>query len=190
MCLSQLSLKTLLQQWIATNEGSESNITTDKERDKVIKMTASQKFNLELKSINPMNIQLIELAPDEDLNPSAHIQTEDNQEFFFPIVDGVQLHKINEFIRGMGLAIEITFHSYGQYGSTLHHVQHLLQINKVLKKYGFNVTGRAVHEVMLDGFKGMNLVTKAYDEDNYEKYVLMAMDRFGRKLTKGVEYGV
>lgn len=142
-------------------------------------MTASKKFDLELNSINPMNIQYIALVADEDRNPSVLIQAEGEQKYF-PVVEAFQIHKINEFIRGMNIVNEISFHSFTQYGHALDHVCRLLQINKIMTKHNFKATAQDVHEVMLDGFKGVNLVKKATAENNYEKYVLMAVERFNK----------
>lgn len=57
------------------------------------------------------------------------------------------------------------------------HALMFYNISKIIKEAKADVTSHEVYSMMLDGFKGKNLVNMAEQEHNLKKYVLMALER-------------
>lgn len=100
----------------------------------------------------------------------------------FPLSNGFEIHKCNEFLRSLEIKdeFEITFMSYKQYANQLQRLMTLMLIQRLLDAAGSDVAAYEIYNVMLDGFKGQNLVTKAEQENDLHKYVMMALEEFNK----------
>ena len=58
------------------------------------------------------------------------------------------------------------------------HAMMLKGIRSILQAKGEDVDPEDIHSIMLDGFKGRNLVTEAKDTGDMEQAVLTALDRY------------
>ncbi|KXL52823.1 hypothetical protein CLNEO_18460 [Anaerotignum neopropionicum] len=98
----------------------------------------------------------------------------------FPLSNGFEIHKCNEFLRSLEIKdeFEITFMSYKQYANQLQRLMTLMLIQRLLDAAGSDVAAYEIYNVMLDGFKGQNLVVKAEQENDLQKYVMMALNKF------------
>lgn len=119
----------------------------------------------------------MQLLPDENLQPSIQIAIAEEL-LVFKLQKGFQLHICNEFLRSFDLDSHIEFKSYLQYGNQINHIMKLLDIERILVGINLNYKPADIFEIMIDGFKGKNLVKKAEQEDDLKKYVLMAVDKF------------
>lgn len=72
----------------------------------------------------------------------------------------------------------------GYVNQGLHHLK-LNEIKHITDEAGVDVDPSEIKSIMLDGFRGRNLVTEAEQERNLKKYVLIALDKHLEQIGKG-----
>ena len=73
---------------------------------------------------------------------------------------------------------------FGFVDTGLYHLK-LNEIKHITDEAGVDVDPSEINSIMLDGFRGRNLVTEAEQEGNLKKYVLIALDKHLEQIGKG-----
>lgn len=81
--------------------------------------------------VKPHEVEYVVLVPGRQGKPTAEVK-QDNQFFHFPLTTGFEIHNCNEFLRSLGLDMNIHFETYLQYGKMLFTITELLENEKPL----------------------------------------------------------
>lgn len=81
--------------------------------------------------VKPQEVECIMLVPGRQGKPTAEVK-QGNQFFHFPLTTGFEIHNCNEFLRSLGLDVNVHFETYLQYGEMLFTVTELLKKRKAL----------------------------------------------------------
>lgn len=81
--------------------------------------------------VKPEGVDYVMLVPGRRGKPTAEVKR-GNKFFYFPLTTGIEIHICNEFLRSLGLGIDIHFETYLQYGMMLLKCSELLEKKKPL----------------------------------------------------------
>lgn len=133
-----------------------------------------------LASINKNNIQGLQMEVHTG-NPILVISMSD-ETVGFELKDAFAIFFCKEFFKSLNLLPDeyVMYNNFEQFNSTVQFADRLIHIQKELDAAGSDVAVYEIYNVMLDGFKGQNLVTKAEQENDLHKYVMMALEEFNK----------
>lgn len=81
--------------------------------------------------VKPQEVEYIMLVPGIQRKPAAEVK-QGNQFFYFPLTTGFEIHNCNEFLRSLGLDVNVRFETYLQYEKMLFMITELLKKRKAL----------------------------------------------------------
>lgn len=133
-----------------------------------------------LASINKNNIQGLQMEIHYG-EPTLVISMSD-ETVGFELKDGFAIFFCKEFIKSLNLLPDehTIYNNFEQFKSAIQFVDRLIHIQKELDAVSTDATAYEIINVMLDGFKGQNLVVKAEQENDLHKYVMMALEEFNK----------
>ncbi len=142
-------------------------------------MIKTVKGSKDMKEINLSKVNNI-ISVWEDGILVVKVSTSDGDLYQFPTLTAMQIHTCNEFLRTLDLIPGefIFFKNHRQYENSIDCFHTLLEIKNVLVTEGIKEDAFDVYRIMLDGFKGKNMVKKAEQEHNLKKYVHLALNKF------------
>lgn len=79
--------------------------------------------------VKPQGVEYVVLVPGRQGKPTAEVK-QGNQFFYFPLTTGFEIHNCNEFLRSLGLDVNVHFETYLQYGKMLFAITELLKKRK------------------------------------------------------------
>ena len=79
--------------------------------------------------VEPHGVEYVVLVPGRQGKPTAEVK-QGNQFFHFLLTTGFEIHNCNEFLRSLGLDVNVRFETYLQYGKMLFTITELLKKRK------------------------------------------------------------
>lgn len=84
----------------------------------IMKKESARIYSEKLNRINVNEITSLSLAPNASSEPCVAIEIKGEETMYFPVIDGFNIHCVNEWLRSI-TDIDVAFHSYEQYDGLL-----------------------------------------------------------------------
>lgn len=131
-----------------------------------------------IEEINPNEVRSI-LGVWESKVLVMKVATSNEGLYYFPTLTAMQIHICNEFIRSLNLLPNeyVYFKTHEQYENLISCIGSLIKIKSVLLEESIVANPYNIYSMMIDGFNDKNLLKKAEHEQNFKKYVFMAVEK-------------
>lgn len=136
------------------------------------------------------NVKLDDIKTFTQADDAVMMVLKDGQEVRFEVMkNSADIHSFNSMIEDIKVTRReepksLYTNILGYVNKGLHHLK-LNEIKHITDEAGVDVDPSEIKSIMLDGFRGRNLVTEAEQEGNLKKYVLIALDKHLEQIGKG-----
>lgn len=181
---------------LATKDGKElyvegNEVWTQDKKEYIAELRKDGSTNMNkinnLDSINSSRIEGLNLNI-QAATPTLIITMPD-ETISYELKNAFSIASCKDFLKSLNLVPtdQVIYNNFEQFKTQIYHISQLISIDRVLKLEESDALASDIFEIMLDGFTGQNLVTKANQEADLHKYVVMALNKFNELHRKGGE---